>query len=159
VNSIALHILSCHVPFVGGLFALALLILAWRRREPLLLEAAEYGVIAVALGSVLAWASGPASLTALEAWIDSVGSDHADRHGAIAEIVTVVWGLAACVAMWGIILGRASRPAPRWRTPLLLALVLSGIGLAAWAGHEGGRIRHTELRGAPAFETSETDDR
>jgi MFS family permease len=163
LNSIALHILSCHVPFVGGIFVLALLLLAWRRREPLLLEVAEYGVIAVALGSAIAWASGPASLTALEVWVDSAGRDHADRHAGIGEMVMVVWGLAAFAALWGVILGRASRPSPRWHTPLLLTLVILGIGLAAWAGHEGGRIRHTELRDAPDAETSaatrETADR
>jgi hypothetical protein len=146
VNSVALHILTCHVPFVGGIFALALLVLARRRRETVLNEAAEYAVIAIAVGSAIAWASGPASLTALETWIDTAGRAHADRHTGIGEIVMVVWGLAAFVALWGIILRRAWRPSPAWRSPLLLGLVILGLGLAAWAGHEGGRIRHTELR-------------
>ncbi len=154
MNPVVLHILSCHVPFVGGIFVLALLTFGWRRREPLLLTAAEYGVIAVALGSAIAWASGPASLTAIEGWIDSAGSAHADRHAGIGEVVMVVWGLAAFVALWGIILGRASRPSPRSRTPILLTLLVLGIGLAAWAGHEGGRIRHAELRDPAAIETT-----
>lgn len=147
MNSVVLHILSCHVPFVGGILVLALLLYAWRRREAVLMGAAGYGVIAVALGCAIAWASGPASLGALETWIDSAGRAHADRHADIGDFVMVVWGLAAFVALWGIVLNGASRPTPRWHAPVLTALVVLGLGLAAWAGHEGGRIRHTELRG------------
>ena len=148
MNSVVLHILSCHVPFVGGVLVLALLLYAWQRREPVLMRTARYGVIAVALGTTIAWASGPASLNALEVWIDSAGSAHADRHAGIGDLVMVAWGLAAFVALWGIFLNAASHPTPRWQAPLLTALVVVGLGLAAWAGHEGGRIRHAELRGA-----------
>ena len=154
MNPVALHILSCHVPFVGGLFALALLVFARRRRESILNETAEYAVIAIAVGSAIAWASGPASLTAIESWIDTAGDAHADRHEGIGEFVMVVWGLAAFIALWGIILARAARPSPTWRSPLLLGLVILGLGLAAWAGHEGGRIRHAELRDPAGAEST-----
>ena len=87
MNSVVLHILSCHVPFVGGILVLALLLYAWRQREPVLMRTAGYGVIAVALGTTIAWASGPASLNALEVWIDSAGSAHADRHAGIGDLV------------------------------------------------------------------------
>jgi len=152
MNPVALHILSCHVPFVGGIFALALLVLARRRQEAVLHEAAEYAVITIAVGSAIAWASGPASLTALESWVDSAGSAHADRHAGIGEFVMVDWGLAAIIALWGVILRRASRPSPSWRPLLLTGLVILRLGLAAWAGHEGGQIRHTELRDPAAVE-------
>ncbi len=85
------------------------------------------------------------------------------RHAGIGDVVMVVWGLAAFVALWGIILGRASRPSPRWRTLILLTLLVLGIGLAAWGGHEDGRIRHAELRDPAAIDTpaepEETADR
>ena len=146
VNPIALHMLSCHVPFVGGGFALALLLYGLARRDESLLRAADYAIVLVGLGAAVAWATGPASLAVLEQWIDPAAQAFASRHESLGEITTIAWALAALLALWGVFLGRANTPAPRWRVPALIVLIVVGLGLAAWAAHEGGRIRHDELR-------------
>ena len=146
MSPIALHMLSCHVPFVGGGFALALLVYGLTRRDASLLRAADYSVIAVALGAVLAWASGPATLSALEQWIDPAAQSFADRHESLGDITMIAWAVAALVALWGVFLSRSNTEAPRWRIPALIALIAISLGLAVWTAHEGGRIRHDELR-------------
>jgi uncharacterized membrane protein len=146
LNPIALHMLSCHVPFVGGGFALALLLYGLARRDDSLTRAADYAVVIVALGSAVAWATGPATLAALQKWIDPAAQSFADRHESLGDVTMVAWTLAAALALWGVFLRRAKKAAPRWRAPALAALIVTGLGLAAWAAHEGGRIRHDELR-------------
>ena len=138
--------LSCHVPFVGGGFALALLLYGIARRDESLSRAADYSVIVVALGACMAWATGPATLGVLEQWLDPAAQSYASRHESLGEATTIAWILAALLAMWGVFLRRAGTPAPRWRAPALVALITIGLGLAAWSAHEGGRIRHDELR-------------
>ncbi len=157
MSPISLHLLSCHVPFVGGLFALALLVYAIRRGEENLSRAADYAILAVGLGCAVAWASGPATFSAIETWLDPAATEFAERHEGLGELVMVVWAAAGAIALWGVFLSRASRPAPRWRAPVLLALVSLGLTLAVWAGHEGGRIRHGELRSGVEVSTVEQD--
>ena len=60
--------LSCHVPFVGGGFALALLLYGLARRDESLARAADYAVIVVALGASMAWATGPAYSSGRRHW-------------------------------------------------------------------------------------------
>jgi len=124
----------------------ALLLFGLRRNDESLLGPADWGVIAVAAGSTVAWASGPAASQQIEAWTDPAATAFAERHANLGEFVIIVWAIAALAALWGIFLRRAGRPSPRWRTPVLLVLICMGIAMAAWAGHEGGRIRHEELR-------------
>jgi hypothetical protein len=138
--------LSCHVPFVGGGFALSLLIYGLVRRDASLTRAADYAVILVALGGGAAWATGPASLAALQQWIDPTAQAYADRHASLGDATMIAWSVAAMLSLWGVFLDRAGARAPRWRAPALVVLVAVSLGLAAWAGHEGGRIRHDELR-------------
>jgi hypothetical protein len=138
--------LSCHVPFVGGGFALALLLYGLRQNDESSIHTADYAVIMVSLGAALAWATGPASLAAIEEWIDPAAQAFANRHESLGDLTTVAWGIAGMLALWGVFLRRAAMPSPRWRAPVLVGLILVGLGLAAWAGHEGGRIRHQELR-------------
>lgn len=146
MDSITLHLLSCHVPFVGGLFALGLLALGLARRQPAVLGAADLAVVVVALLGGLAWATGPAALTGLEGWIDPAAEAIADRHATLGDFTLVAWVATGLLALWGFFLERAGQPSPRWRTLALMGAVLFSVGLAAWAGHEGARIRHAELR-------------
>jgi hypothetical protein len=143
-----MHLLSCHLPFVGGLLVCGLLLYGRARRQLDVVAAAELGAVVVALGSGLAWATGPAALTDLEAWIDPAGREFAERHAGLGDLATLLWSAAGILALWGMFLRGAGRPSPRWRERALCGLMLASVALAAWAGHEGGRIRHTELRGA-----------
>lgn len=146
MSSITVHLLSCHVPFVGGMFALALLVYGLARRQDHVVASADAAVVCVALVSALAWATGPSALTELEGWLDPAARAIGDRHATLGDFAVLAWGLGGLLALWGIFLERAQRPSPRWRTLALLGMIVFSIGLAAWAGHEGGRIRHAELR-------------
>lgn len=150
MNAITVHLLSCHVPFVGGLFVLALLLYGLTRRQEQVVAVADLAAVVVALAAALAWATGPSALTELEGWLDPAARAISDRHTTLGDFAVLAWAATGLVALWGIFLERAARPSPRWRTLALLGLMVFSIGLAAWAGHEGGRIRHAELRrGAP----------
>jgi hypothetical protein len=146
LSPIALHLLSCHVPLVGGVFAAALLIAGRRRGQPALTAAADVGTIAVALFAALAWATGPAALSHLEPWMNPASEAFADRHSGLGEFAVFVWAAAALVAAWGVFLRRARTSAPSWRVPVLFGLIVVALGMSLWAGYEGGRIRHEELR-------------
>lgn len=154
LNPIALHLLSCHVPFTGGCFAVGLLLIGLRREDRSLLWAADLAVLCVGLASAVAWATGPAALNALGSWVDPAAESFAERHATLGELATIVWALASVTGLWGLFLRANDKPSPRWRRAALLGLTLLGIGLSAWAGHEGGRIRHDELRDGAALTTS-----
>lgn len=144
MSPISLHLLSCHVPLVGGVFVLGLLVAGMRREDRSLLSAADIATLAVTAFCAVAWATGPAARAALGPWLDPAGGAFADRHSTLGELSMIAWGLAGAFALWGIFLRDA--PHPAWRRPVVLGLVLIGLGSAGWAGYEGGRIRHEEIR-------------
>ena len=147
MSPVSLHLLSCHVPLIGACLTAGLILFALRRRDAGLTLAADGATVVTASACAVAWATGPAALDALEPWIDPAGRDFADRHAGLGDVAMLALAAAGLLALWGLFLARAGRPSPRWRLGVLAGALFVGIVLAAWAGHEGGRIRHEELRG------------
>ena len=143
-----LHLLLNHVPTIGALAALGLLLLAFVRRNEHLTHAGLEALYVVALLTLPAYISGVGAYRELR---NAPGvSDIAMRMHQDAALwgfaVTECAGLVAWIALWQIRRGRAARGVVAAAT--LLSVV--AIAIMAGAANLGGEIRHPEIRSGPA---------
>jgi uncharacterized membrane protein len=145
VNVAHLHLLLNHVPTVGSVVALGLLILALVRRDERLKHAGLEVLFAIALLTLPVYLSGVAAHQKLR---DQPGvSDDAMRvhhDAALAGFtVTELAGFVAWIALWQ---SRRRGHAARGLVPAVTLLSIVALGLMARAATLGGEIRHPEIR-------------
>jgi hypothetical protein len=151
------HLAACHVPIVGTLLAIPVLLLAWRRLDLGVLSAAAIVLVLSALGAAITVGTGEAAEELVEQ-LPGVSEKAIGAHEEIAELaaaLTVADGLGA-LALLAFAAWR--RVVPRFGTAALLAGTIASASVAGWAGALGGRIRHTELSGTPDVASAEDAD-
>jgi hypothetical protein len=143
-----LHLLLNHVPTVGSVAAVGLLLLALVRRNDHLLRASFEVLFIVALATLPVYLTGVAAETAIEG-MDGVSAEAIETHET-AALFAFVWmqitGFFAWLALWQS--RRLARPP---RATIGFVLVLSAITLAVMgrAASIGGEIRHPEILVSP----------
>jgi uncharacterized membrane protein len=145
INVAHLHLLLNHVPTVGAVVALGLLLLAFIRRDEPLKRAGLEVLFVIALLTLPVYLSGVAAHQKLR---DQPGvSDDAMRvhHDAALAgfVVTEFAGFVAWVALWQ---SRRRGRATRGLIPAVTLLTIVALGLMARAATLGGEIRHPEIR-------------
>jgi len=161
VNLTHLHLLLNHVPTVGSVVAVGLLLLAFARRDESLKRASLELLFLVAVLTLPAYVSGVAAHQTLRNRPDV--SDHAMRvhqDAALAGFTaTELAGFLAWIALWQ---SRRRGRAAQGLVPAVTLLSMLALALMARAATLGGEIRHPEIRTdlsagatAPALSTVE----
>jgi uncharacterized membrane protein len=145
INVAHLHLLLNHVPTVGTVVALGLLLLAIIRQNEHLKHAGLEVLFAIAVVTLVAYMSGVAAHQKLR---DQPGvSDNAIRvhHDAALAGFTVLEfaGFAAWIALWQT---RRRGGAVPGLVPVVTVLTVVSLALLARAANLGGEIRHPEIR-------------
>jgi hypothetical protein len=157
VNLAHLHLIMNHVPTVGSVAALGLLVLAFIRRNEQLKHAALELLFVIAVLTLPVYVSGVAAHFQLRE-VPEISRDAVMVHQDAALIgfaVMEVAGFVAWVALWQWRRrGRAGRGLVSGAA-VLLALALVIMGRAAYLG---GEIRHPEIRAAGAVEGAPAGD-
>jgi hypothetical protein len=154
VNLAHLHLLLNHVPTVGAVVALGLLIVAFVRRNEPLQHAGLEVLFVIAVLTMPVYMSGVAAHQTLRdepglsAQAISVHQDAALAGFTVTEFA----GFVAWIALWQV---RRRGRAARGLVAAVTLLSILGLGLMARAATLGGEIRHPEIRsdlaaGAPA---------
>jgi cytochrome bd-type quinol oxidase subunit 1 len=134
-----------HLPVVGCLFALVILLVAHRLREEIVFKIG-YGILLFCtISSAVTYFSGGYAYEEL-ASNPSIQSEQTDPHALIARaafMLMVVAGVATLSVFLQYLQGE--KPHPWHRRGILIAAFIL-VYLFAWAAHLGGRIRHEEIR-------------
>jgi hypothetical protein len=150
VNLAHLHLVMNHVPTLGAVAALGLLILAFVRRNEQLTHVGLEALFVIALLTLPVYVTGVAAHRELRSSRTAISEDAVGIHHDAALIgfsVMELAGFAAWIALWqSRRRGRAAREVVSAAT-ILLVLALVVMGRAA---NLGGDIRHPEIRGAAA---------
>jgi uncharacterized membrane protein len=142
------HVVVVHLP-VLGLPAGMLLALAGRLRRNRDLECAGLlMIVAAALIGLLAFASGQRAERALDA-TTGLPAEWVEPHEDAAEIARIALLILAAAAIGTLLVRRDSAALP-WLVTATAVFGLVAALLVARAAQLGGRIRHPELRAAPA---------
>ena len=145
INLAHLHLLLNHVPTVGAVVALGLLLLAFVRRDEPLKHAGLEVLFAIAVLTLPAYMSGVGAHQKLRDQPEI--SDNAIRvhqDAALAGFtVTEFAGFVAWIALWQ---SRRRGRAARGLVPAATLLSIVALALMARAATLGGEIRHPEIR-------------
>ena len=145
VNLAHLHLLLNHVPTVGSVVALGLLLLALVRRDEHLKHAGLEVLFVIAVLTLPVYMSGVAAHQKLRDQPEV--SDNAIRvhqDAALAGFtVTEFAGFVAWIALWQ---SRRRGRAARGLVPAATVLTVVALALMARAANLGGEIRHPEIR-------------
>jgi hypothetical protein len=145
INVAHLHLLLNHVPTVGSVVALGLLLLALIRQNEHLKHAGLEVLFAIGVVTLVAYMSGVGAQQKLR---DQPGvSENAIRvhHDAALAGFTVLEfaGFAAWIALWQT---RRRGGAAPGLVPVVTVLTVVSLALMARAANLGGEIRHPEIR-------------
>ncbi len=153
-NLAHLHLILNHVPTVGAIVAVGLLLLALVRRDEPLKHAGLEVLFAIAVLTLPAYMTGVAASQTLR---NQPGvSDTAIRvhqDAALAAFTALEFaGFVGWVALWQT--RRHGRAAPGL-VPAVTVLTIVSLALMARAANLGGDIRHPEIRAAASAGTAE----
>jgi hypothetical protein len=152
MNAAQVHLLFNHVPVLGSLFCLLLLVGGLLKKSDGAVRAGLAGLVLAALGTLPAFFSGEGAehLVRPQPGVSTlVMAEHEDAawFGFLAMEALGVLALA------GLVVGRGGRPLPRG---LLLAASLGSVfvfAVMARVAHLGGQVHHPEIRSGAAPRT------
>jgi hypothetical protein len=150
MNGVHLHLLVNHLPVIGSIFAILMLIWSLVRKNTELARAALGLFVIAAITGLVAYFTGePAEHVAED--IAGVSRSAVHAHEESAELATVLLGGYGIFALGALVYLR-KRAAAFPRKLMVVALALSFIpaGAMGWTANQGGKIRHPEITSAGA---------
>jgi len=150
-----LHLMASHLPVVGVLLLIPLLLIALVRRSDEISKLGLWAAAGIALSGVVVYLTGESTEEGVER-LAGISETMIETHEEVALISTIalaVFGLLALVTLFRMRGKRLSRGIVV--SALLGVIALSGA--FAWTANLGGKIRHSEIT-AVASSASEHDD-
>jgi len=150
MNAAHIHLLLNHIPVIGVLFALVLLVVGQAMRSPAVRNAALAAFAALALITLPVYLTGEPAQKVVEQMpgVTKAAIEEHEDAALFALIAIEVLGVLSIATL--VLLDRAPHVAQRLM-PVCLALAVVTTGIMAWTANLGGRVRHTEIRnGTPA---------
>lgn len=156
ISGVHVHLLLNHVPILGSLFALVLLVFGYMMRNETLSKAGLWSLVVVAVIAIPAFLSGEEAEHAVEGII-GVSEVTIEEHEEQAEIA--YWALlcAGAIALGTLLSARKKESVNRTLLLLNIFFILASFVLMARTGNSGGAIRHPEINATslPSSEDSE----
>ncbi len=150
-----LHLMASHLPVIGVLLLIPLLLIALVRRSDELSKLGLWGAGGIALSGVVVYLTGESTEEGIER-LAGISETMIERHEEIALISTIalaVFGVLALVTLFRM----RGKPLSRGVVVSALFGVIAVSGAFAWTANLGGKIRHSEIT-AVASGASEVDD-
>jgi hypothetical protein len=145
MNATHWHLLLNHIPVLGTVFGLGVLVFALGRRSDELKKTALSVFVIVALLGVPAYLTGEPAEDGVKS-LPGVSKPIIEQHEQAASIAFTGVLVLGAAGLSGLLLFRGGKPVPAWFGALMLAASLIVSGLMAWTANVGGQVRHTEIR-------------
>ncbi|HRN92287.1 MAG TPA: hypothetical protein PLE75_04780 [Ferruginibacter sp.] len=156
MNQTYIHLLMNHIPVVGTIFALFVLLYGIMKRSYHTQRAAYFLLILAAIGSGITFFTGEGAEEFVEDWAGfskSAIEDHED----VGKLAWLSMLLVAVGAAGALILMKKKSDLYRSYSYIMVLIVAVSISVSAYAGFLGGKIRHTEVHGT-AQDVSDPDE-
>jgi hypothetical protein len=145
MNWAYVHLALNHLPVIGAIFGVLLLLLALVRKSEELKRVSLGVFVITALLALPVYFTGEPAEEVVE-HLPGVAEPLIERHENAALFALLMAGGAGVVALAGLILFRRTEKLPGWIVAATLVLSLVTSGLMGWTANLGGQIRHTEIR-------------
>ena len=148
MDPVHLHLMLNHFPVIGMVLGFFLFLLAVRKRSGDLIKASLGGFILLAVLAVPTYLSGVWAEEGVQRL--GVTAPIIDQHEDAAAVALVGVGILGIMSLTGLMMFRKQGQFPAWFMILTLTLSLVTVGMMAYTGNLGGKVRHTELRNTGA---------
>jgi uncharacterized membrane protein len=155
MDPVHLHLMLNHFPVIGMVLGFFLFLLAVRKRSGDLIKASLGGFILLAVLAVPTYLSGAWAEEGVE-HLPGVSESIIGQHEDAAAVALIGVAILGIMSLTGLMMFRKQGQFPAWFMMLTLALSLVTVGMMAYTGNLGGKVRHTELRNTPA-QSAEAD--
>jgi uncharacterized membrane protein len=143
-NFVHLHLLLNHVPTVGTVVALGVLLLAFAKRSTELQRGALALFFAIALASLPTYMTGYSAQKAIKDR-PGVSAPMIQHHQSAALLALMFMEATGVLAWFGLWAARRPTGPPRWNAPAVLMFAAVTLVLMASASTIGGEITHPEI--------------
>jgi hypothetical protein len=140
-----LHLLLNHIPILGTIFALLLLLYGMLKRNEDVERASLGAFIVTALITIPVYLTGDGAAEIIHN-LPGVSIEIIRQHDSAATLTIVAIELLGAASLLSLWLLRRAVAIKGWMMIAVLVLALISSGLAVWTGGLGGQIRHTEVR-------------
>jgi uncharacterized membrane protein len=143
------HLVLNHVPVVGLLFGLALLVAGVLKNSADLKAAGLWTFVIVGLLGVAVFLTGEPAEDAVE---NLSGVSHAmiERHEEAGEAASIALALLGTIAM-ATLLVRRFQTVTKGLIAITLLAAMGSMAVVGWTANLGGKIRHSERRGGTNY--------
>ena len=160
MDGLQLHLLTNHLPIIGTMAALLVVILGMLRKNDGAITAGLIIYVVMAVAVVPAYLSGEEAEERIEE-IAGVSHDVIHEHEEMAELSLWLTSLSGLLAIGALFTRSKQSPlAPKFAMAFVVLAIIA-FGQAARTGHEGGKIRRPDLGTAvavPAGAEAEEDE-
>lgn len=139
-----MHLMLNHLPVVGFVLMLPVLVLTWVFGKADFRRAGMLGVVVVGLLALPAYLTGEPAEEGIE-HLAGVSESTIEVHEEAAEVALVLALVTAGLAAAAWVATRRSDRLLGVAMPVVTLAALATTGVMAWVGHEGGKIRHPEI--------------
>jgi uncharacterized membrane protein len=147
LNGPQIHLMLNHLPVVGFFFMAALMLLVTVKCSREYRRLALVGTFAVSLMSLAAYFTGEPAEEGIED-LPGVQEIYIHAHEEAAEVALILAIVTGVLAGASWVLTRKSDRLLGVAMPLVSVACIATAGAMSWTGHEGGKIRHPEIRDA-----------
>lgn len=162
MDPVHIHLMLNHFPVIGMVLGFFLFLFALRKRSGDLIKASLGGFILLAILAVPTYLSGTWAEDGVE-HLPGVSEPMIEQHEDASAVALVGVAILGVMSLTGLMMFRKLGQFPAWFMMLTLTLSLVTVGMMAYTGNLGGKVRHTELRNSPAqsaqTEHGETHDK
>ncbi|HMF58688.1 MAG TPA: DUF2231 domain-containing protein [Pyrinomonadaceae bacterium] len=140
-----IHLLLNHIPILGTIFGLLLLLYGMLKGSDDIKRASLWAFVITALITIPVYLTGDGAALIVRD-LPGVSREIIRRHDDAATFTIIAIEILGAVSLLGLWQARKTRIIARWALIAALALAVIGSGLAMWTGNLGGQVRHTEIR-------------
>ena len=149
MNAAHAHLLLNHIPVIGAILGVMVLVWGFYRRNADVRTAAMLLFVIVALLSIPAFLTGEPAEHMINK-MPGVDRKLIHEHEEAAEFAIWVMEGLGVASLAGLYFAWTNKPVPRWLNIVILALGLATAAAMARTSNLGGVIRHPEINGVPA---------
>lgn len=151
-----IHLLLTHVPVMGAIFGLLVLVYAMITKKQDAIKIGFGLFVVTGLVALAAYFSGEGAEEVVE-HLAGVSEAAIEEHEEFAFFAMLGAAVLGSVSLLGIAFYR--RGIPNWLVNATLVLAIVVNGMLAWTANLGGLIRHPEIRSGSNIEASSADTR
>ncbi|HVD60868.1 MAG TPA: hypothetical protein VNC11_08350 [Gemmatimonadaceae bacterium] len=157
MSFVHLHLMASHIPVIGVLLLLPLLLVALIRRSDELAKLGLWGIALIAVAGAAVYLTGEPTEEGIQSLV-GFSKPMIEQHEEVALIATILFCIAGILAVFALYRSRKSS-LPRG---VVIAALISMVGISgafAYTASLGGKIRHSEItRSSQTIEQPRSDE-